>query len=147
MLIAVQVIYGGLVGTFANYSNRSISESNLMSTITKYTVYFIYLAIVGFLFIYIATIGFYHTGERIVRRLRRAYIRAIIRQNMAFFDSGEPINETANGSLEINDICFWCPSRPQQLVLDHSSLSIQPGQYIVIVGPSGSGKKHDCFPA
>ena len=55
-------------------------------------MYFVYLAVGEFVFVYIATVGFYHVGERIVRRLRRAYLESIIRQNMTFFDvlgSGE----------------------------------------------------------
>jgi ATP-binding cassette subfamily B (MDR/TAP) protein 1 len=58
----------------------------LSSHISRFTLYFVYLAIGEFVFVYISTVGFYHTGERIIRNLRRAYLEAIIRQNMAFFD-------------------------------------------------------------
>lgn len=40
-----------------------------------------------FVSVYITTVGFYYTGERITRNLRKAYLRTIIRQNMAFFDT------------------------------------------------------------
>lgn len=40
-----------------------------------------------FAFIYVATVGFYYSGERIVSNLRKAYLSAIIRQNLAFFDT------------------------------------------------------------
>jgi len=40
-----------------------------------------------FVSVYITTIGFYFTGERITRNLRRTYLQAIIGQNMAFFDN------------------------------------------------------------
>ena len=103
MLIAIQVIYGQLVGTFQEFSNHSIPGSELSSNISNFTLYFIYLAIGEFVFIYIATVGFYHTGERIVRRLRHAYLKSIIRQNMTFFDilgSGEVTNQiTSNINL------------------------------------------------
>lgn len=46
-----------------------------------------YLAIGMFVAVYITTTGFYFTGERITRNLRRAYLRAVIGQNMAFFDT------------------------------------------------------------
>ncbi|KAH0556810.1 hypothetical protein GP486_005401 [Trichoglossum hirsutum] len=81
------VIYGQIVGSFQAFSNRSISGKELSSDISRFTIYFVYLAIGEFVFVYIATIGFYYTGERITRRLRRAYFGAIIRQNMAFFDT------------------------------------------------------------
>jgi ATP-binding cassette, subfamily B (MDR/TAP), member 1 len=58
----------------------------LSSNISRFTIYFVYLAIGEFIFVYIATISFYHTGERIIRKLRHAYLEAIIRQNIAFFD-------------------------------------------------------------
>lgn len=50
-------------------------------------MYFVYLAIGMFVSVYITTVGFYYTGERITRNLRKAYLRTIIRQNMAFFDT------------------------------------------------------------
>lgn len=40
-----------------------------------------------FFFIYITTVGFYYVGERVVMRLRYAYLRTILRQNIAFFDT------------------------------------------------------------
>ncbi|KAI9660166.1 MAG: hypothetical protein M1821_001518 [Bathelium mastoideum] len=86
------IIYGQLVGVFQNFSNNTISGSALSASVNKFSVYFVYLALGEFVFVYIATIGFYHVGERIVRRLRRAYLESIIRQNMTFFDmlgSGE----------------------------------------------------------
>ena len=86
ILTFLQVIYGQLVGTFQAFSNYYISGAELQSSLSRFTLYFVYLAIGEFVFIYLATVGFYYTGERIVRRLRLAYLEAIIRQNMAFFD-------------------------------------------------------------
>lgn len=37
--------------------------------------------------IYIATVGFMSTGEKITQRLREKYLAAILRQNVAFFDT------------------------------------------------------------
>ena len=45
-----------------------------------------YTAIGIFVFIYVATVGFYYSGERIARALRHAYFKAVLSQNMAFFD-------------------------------------------------------------
>jgi ATP-binding cassette subfamily B (MDR/TAP) protein 1 len=54
--------------------------------------------------------------------------------------SGHPVDEHTTGSLEIKNVSFRYPSRPERLVLDNFSLSIQPGQYIALVGSSGCGK-------
>jgi len=80
------VIYGQLVSTIDAFATDSVTTSSLRTRISTFTLYYVYLAIAIFTFIYIATVGFYYSGERIARSLRRAYIRAIIRQNMAFFD-------------------------------------------------------------
>ncbi|MFZ6646777.1 ABC transporter transmembrane domain-containing protein [Undibacterium sp. TJN25] len=48
---------------------------------------------------------------------------------------------TANGSaLELKDIVFHYPSRPQASALAHLSLSIAPGETVAVVGSSGAGK-------
>jgi ATP-binding cassette subfamily B (MDR/TAP) protein 1 len=46
----------------------------------------IYLGIGCFVATYIATVGFIYTGEHITQKLRQKYLRAVLRQNIAFFD-------------------------------------------------------------
>lgn len=58
-----------------------------MSSISQFALFFVYLAIAQFVFTYITTIGFYYTGERITRGLKQSYLKSIIRQNVAFFDT------------------------------------------------------------
>jgi ATP-binding cassette subfamily B (MDR/TAP) protein 1 len=82
-----QVLYGQLVGSFDGFQNGTVSGATLRSDISRFTLYFVYLAIGMFVSVYITTVGFYYTGERITRNLRRTYLKAIIRQNMAFFDT------------------------------------------------------------
>ena len=49
-------------------------------------------------------------------------------------------NEDCKGQLELRNLSFYYPTRPDSLVLQNFSLSIRPGQYIALVGPSGCGK-------
>ena len=99
LLIRLQVIFGQLVNTFQEFTNGSISGRNLREDISRFTLYFVYLGIAMFIFVYISTTGFFYTGERITRKLKFAYLEAIVRQNIAFFDivgSGEVTNRISS---------------------------------------------------
>lgn len=60
----------------------------------------------------------------------------------------EDLNETETqekikdfkGKVEIKDLSFSYPSRPEIEVLKKINLTVNPGEQIAIVGPSGSGK-------
>ncbi|EWY85993.1 hypothetical protein FOYG_10657 [Fusarium oxysporum NRRL 32931] len=56
-----------------------------------------------------------------------------------FDDSGDKPT-TTQGSLELKDVVFSYPSRPDTRVLNGYSLSIPAGKVTALVGPSGSGK-------
>lgn len=45
-----------------------------------------------------------------------------------------------SGSIRFEDITFRYPSRPDKAALEQFSLTIEPGQTIALVGPSGAGK-------
>lgn len=45
-----------------------------------------------------------------------------------------------SGSIRFEDITFRYPSRPNKAALEQFSLTIEPGQTIALVGPSGAGK-------
>ncbi|SFK49049.1 ABC transporter transmembrane domain-containing protein [Shimia haliotis] len=44
------------------------------------------------------------------------------------------------GEITFDDVGFHYPSRPNQSALDLFSLTIQPGETVALVGPSGAGK-------
>jgi ATP-binding cassette subfamily B (MDR/TAP) protein 1 len=98
------VIYGLLVRSFQNFANNSVSGPELSAHVSQFTLYYVYLGIAEFVFIYIATVGFYHAGERITRNLRRAYLKAIIRQNIAFFDNLNAGEVTTRITSDMNRI-------------------------------------------
>ncbi|PWY85909.1 P-loop containing nucleoside triphosphate hydrolase protein [Aspergillus heteromorphus CBS 117.55] len=81
------VLFGNLTSTFQDIVVGTITYEHFHSELNRYVVYFIYLAIAEFLTIYIATAGFIYTGDHVVQRIRIEYLRAILRQNIAFFDN------------------------------------------------------------
>ena len=55
--------------------------------------------------------------------------------------SPRPLAATAGGSrVEFEGIRFHYPSRPQTAALDDLTLTVEPGETVALVGPSGAGK-------
>lgn len=48
--------------------------------------------------------------------------------------------DPALGEVELSDVTFHYPSRPESPALDELSLTLQPGKKLALVGPSGAGK-------
>jgi ATP-binding cassette subfamily B protein len=52
-----------------------------------------------------------------------------------------PGRRSSDGAaLDLVDLSFCYPSRPQAPALEHLSLQVKPGETVAIVGPSGAGK-------
>ena len=48
--------------------------------------------------------------------------------------------DSLQATFSFRDVSFSYPSRPEQRVLDHFSLTIEEGKVLALVGPSGAGK-------
>ncbi|EXJ92736.1 ATP-binding cassette, subfamily B (MDR/TAP), member 1 [Capronia epimyces CBS 606.96] len=79
------VVFGNLSGTFQGLFLGSLKES-FDSILNRYVLYFVYLAIGEFFLVYISTVLFIYTGEHITSKVREQYLRAILRQNIGYFD-------------------------------------------------------------
>jgi ATP-binding cassette subfamily B protein len=51
-----------------------------------------------------------------------------------------PARKAAGAALQLADVGFSYPSRPDSAALSHLDLNIQPGETVAVVGPSGAGK-------
>ena len=51
-----------------------------------------------------------------------------------------PVPDVARGQIVFDDVTFRYPGRPNVAALDHVSLTVQPGETVALVGPSGAGK-------
>lgn len=49
-------------------------------------LYYVYIGIAQFGTVYVSTVGFIYVGERITLKIREQYLKAMLRQNMAYFD-------------------------------------------------------------
>ncbi|KAL1807300.1 hypothetical protein ACET3Z_030368 [Daucus carota] len=53
---------------------------------------------------------------------------------------GIKVTNTLNGCIELKNVFFAYPSRPEQLIFQGLSLTIEAGKTLALVGQSGSGK-------
>jgi ATP-binding cassette subfamily B protein len=51
-----------------------------------------------------------------------------------------PVARPATGAIVFEDVSFRYPSRPNDAALQGVSFSVQPGETVALVGPSGAGK-------
>ncbi|WP_340107456.1 ABC transporter transmembrane domain-containing protein [Pikeienuella sp. HZG-20] len=54
--------------------------------------------------------------------------------------SPAPLPTPIKGAIRFDDVSFRYPQRPEVAALDGFDLSIQPGETVALVGPSGAGK-------
>ncbi|PPJ58180.1 hypothetical protein CBER1_02559 [Cercospora berteroae] len=84
------IIIGTIADTFKDFAAGDLPRAEFDSQINHKTLYFVYLAIGEFVTIYLATVGFTYTGESITRKIREEYLKALLRQNAAYFDKLGP---------------------------------------------------------
>ncbi|MBU2358558.1 MAG: ATP-binding cassette domain-containing protein [Alphaproteobacteria bacterium] len=51
-----------------------------------------------------------------------------------------PVPDVARGQIVFDDVTFRYPGRPTVAALDHITLTVEPGETVALVGPSGAGK-------
>ena len=88
----------------------------------------------GAIFSFAPDIGKAKAAAQDIKRLFDGWVKIDSRQD------GGVSSSHIEGRLHIQNVSFSYPNRPNQLVLDDIDLAIEPGQYIALVGASGSGK-------
>ena len=62
------------------------------------------------------------------------------KSNITIPENPKPLPNPSLGKIDLINVNFCYPSRPNDLALKDFSLSVMPGETIALVGPSGAGK-------
>lgn len=108
----VTIIFGDLIDGFTiymtpgtpNFKNRDY----LSPIVNEYSVYFILMAVGMFITTYIYTATYIFVGERITHRIRQKFLKSVLRQEIAWYDShsggaGSVTTQIASDTLLVQD--------------------------------------------
>lgn len=99
------VVFGQLVGDITSNPTANLGDAvGQNSASNQRILYLVYLAIASFGLEWIATSGWQQTGRRIARKVREEYLRALLRQNIGFFDSFGAGKMTSHITADMNAI-------------------------------------------
>ncbi|KAI1818682.1 ABC multidrug transporter Mdr1 [Poronia punctata] len=81
------VIIGSVAQSTRSYFVGNVDAADLAPQIVQLVYFYLYLTAAQFVSTYVSTVGFVTGGERITQKLREAYLDAVLRQEIAYFDT------------------------------------------------------------
>ncbi|KAI0518593.1 hypothetical protein KFK09_006029 [Dendrobium nobile] len=97
------LFFGNLINSFG----RTVDIQNVLHQVSKEALKFIYLAVGAGIASFLQASCWMNTGERQAERLRNLYLKAILRQEIAFFDreinTGEIVGRMSGDSIITQD--------------------------------------------
>ncbi|CAG7556714.1 unnamed protein product [Fusarium equiseti] len=102
--IALQnLIFGEFITIITDYTSGESEPSKFRKDVADLALYFVYLGIGRFVLSYIWNVFLTYSSYRIVRNIRKEYLRAALRQEVAYYDFGTggsvATQATSNGRL------------------------------------------------
>ncbi|CBX99230.1 similar to multidrug resistance protein 1 [Plenodomus lingam JN3] len=104
LLPLMDLVFGKFVTTFTGFATGSTTPEKYRSEVNKYTLYFIYLFVAKFGLVYIHSVGISISAIRTTKALRIDFIKCILRQNIAYFDSSEAASVTTQVTTNGNNV-------------------------------------------
>ncbi|KAF2127626.1 multidrug resistance protein-like protein 1 [Dothidotthia symphoricarpi CBS 119687] len=104
LLPLMDLIFGKFVSTFTGFATGTTTAAQYRSEINKYTLYFVYLFIAKFGFVYIHSVLISISAIRTTKALRIDFIKSVLRQNIAYFDSDAVASVTTQATTNGNNV-------------------------------------------
>ncbi|KAF7562159.1 hypothetical protein G7046_g1999 [Stylonectria norvegica] len=83
----IMVFVGSLAGKFSDFLSGTIPTDSFDAAVAHRTLIFVYIGVSQLVVLTGGIYGLNYLGDRITGRLQRAFLDAVLRQNVAFFDN------------------------------------------------------------
>ncbi|RIB29019.1 P-loop containing nucleoside triphosphate hydrolase protein, partial [Gigaspora rosea] len=86
------IIFGAMIDNYTRFQTHTISTDEFSEAVNHLALILLVVAIGIFVATYVSIATWVYSSERIARQIRERYLRAVLRQNIAYFDkygSGE----------------------------------------------------------
>ncbi|KAJ4354206.1 uncharacterized protein N0V89_005940 [Didymosphaeria variabile] len=104
VLPLMDLIFGKFVTTFVRFSTGVLTPAQYRSEVNKYTLYFLYLFVAKFCLFYVHSVLVSIAAIRTTKALRVDFVKATLRQNVAYFDSAEAGSVTSQVTTSSNNV-------------------------------------------
>ncbi|OAL47500.1 multidrug resistance protein-like protein 1 [Pyrenochaeta sp. DS3sAY3a] len=104
LLPLMDLIFGKFVTTFTGFAVGTTTPAQYRSEVNKYTLYFIYLFIAKFGLVYIHSVCISIAAIRTTKALRIDFIKHVLRQNIAYFDSDFAASVSTQATTNGNNV-------------------------------------------
>ncbi|KAF3482805.1 ABC multidrug transporter Mdr1 [Arthroderma uncinatum] len=84
------VIFGNIAQLFQDVTLRQISQDSFSRELSARSLFLVVFGVGVFFATYISIVGYIFVGDRVTRKIREEYLRALMRQNIAFFETNGP---------------------------------------------------------
>ncbi|KAK9427479.1 P-loop containing nucleoside triphosphate hydrolase [Lipomyces doorenjongii] len=89
VLPLMTIIFGSMTNIFAEYEGASdrVSPHEFQHQINSHALYFVYLAVATFVLNFTYTSCWFSVGERVSRRIKKHYIKAMVSQEISYYET------------------------------------------------------------
>ncbi|KAH8655351.1 putative multidrug resistance protein 1, 2 [Xylariales sp. PMI_506] len=102
MVPLMMVVLGSVSEKFSGRLATLGTDPDFVASIEHNVLYFVYIGVAQLILVTAGMYGLNYSGERITKKLRQAFLAAVLRQNVAFFDSTRSGEITVRISNDMN---------------------------------------------